>query len=175
MTKGKKFVIAIAVLAAVALVSGLTTLAVTSYGSRDDPLVTLSYLNETLTPSIRARLDEALTAKADELTRSLDALISGSASAGSGSQPSGYAVLTLSKDQVVTCEVGAEIMLRIGSAVSSGADTPRLVDETSGSAVNGSNSSLTANHLYMVTIAGNGIKATKDNTRVLIRGTYTVS
>ena len=56
MTKRKKTLIAVGVLLAVALVVGLTTLAVSNYGTESDPLVTLSYLEDRLTPEILDQL-----------------------------------------------------------------------------------------------------------------------
>lgn len=171
MKKGKKIMIAVAVLAAVAVVSSLTTLAVTNYGSQDDPLVTLSYLNETVTPSIQDRLNEILDERLDELARELGE--AGGFPSG-GSQPSGFVVLTLNAGQTVTCGVGTEIMLRIGSASSAGPEIPRLIDETGGDSVIDAGIPLTVNHMYMVTIKENGVKATSDFTKILIRGEYTV-
>ncbi len=176
MSKGKKTVIAVAVLVAVALVSGLTTMAVTNYGSKDDPLVTLSYLNETLTPAIMTKLEEMTGGKLAELEARLDELANeGETSTGHGSVVSGFEVLTLSKGQTVTCGVGTEIMPRLGAVVSFGPNNPRLVDETDAQSVLYADAELIANHMYMVTIKGNGVKATKDNTKLLIRGDYTVS
>ena len=171
MTKAKKFVIAIAVLLAVALVSGLTTLAVTNYGTKDDPLVTLSYLNQTVTPGILDELDDSIDAKASELTREFEQRV---AAAGGASTASGFSVVTLSNGQTVTCGVGTEIMLRIGSAVSAGSDSPRLIDETTGESVTAAGTTLAANHMYMVTIQGNGVKATSNGVKILIRGAYTI-
>lgn len=176
MTKGKKIAIALAVLTAVALVSGLTTLAVTSYGSESDPLVTLSYLNETVTPAIMEQWNAALEAKTAELQARLDELSGQTQPPESdGTAPSGFVVLTLSKDQTVVCGIGTEIMPRLGSVVSFGPDSPRLVDETDASSVTAEGAALTVNHMYMVTIKGNGVKADRDNTKILIRGEYTVS
>lgn len=173
MKKGRKIMLTVAVLAAVALASSLTTLAVTNYGSQADPLVTLSYLNETVTPSIENRLNKILDERLDKLARELGE--SGGFPGGEGtSQPSGFAVLTLNAGQTVVCGVGTEIMLRIGSAASAGVDSPRLIDETGGTSVTEAGTALTVNHMYMVTIKGNGVKATSDNTKILIRGEYTV-
>ena len=176
MKKGKKIVIAVGVLLAVALVSGLTTMAVTNYGSPDDPLVTLSYLNETVTPGILQQLNAALDARISALQAQLDQI----AAQGGGvetpsSAPSGFIVLTLNKGQTVTCGVGTEIMPRIGTVLSFGPDNPRLVDETDAVSVAEADAALTTNHMYMVTINGNGVKADRDNTKILIRGEYTVS
>ncbi len=173
MSKGKKALIALGVLVAVALVSGLTTMAVTNYGSQSDPLVTLSYLNETVTPAITNQINAAIDAKVAELERAFSE--AASATGPAPQQEPGFSVLTLSKDQTVVCEVGTEIMPRIGAVVSYGPDSPRLVDETDGSAVSAAGAKLAANHMYMVTIRGNGVTATANNTKILIRGTYTVS
>ncbi len=169
------FAIGIAVIVAVAVVSGLTTMAVSSsYGSQDDPLVTLSYLNETVTPAIKeelgAILDERLTAMAQELGISGDVT---DPSQGS-TEPSGFAVLTLNAGQTVVCGVGTEIMPRIGSVESVGPDYPRLIDEAGSETVGDEGVVLSTNHMYMVTINGNGVRALEDFTKILIRGEYTV-
>lgn len=179
MSKGKRIAIAVAVLAAVALISGLTTMAVTNYGSKDDPLVTLSYLDETVTPAIMEKFNAALDAKTAELQAMIDKLSGQSAPPSGGtsgsSTPSGFVVLTLKNGQTVTCGVGTEIMPRIGTVTSYGKSNPRLVDETTATAVSTAGKTLTTNHMYMVTIKDNGVKATRDNTKILIRGDYTVS
>lgn len=174
MSKGKKIAIAIAVLAFTALVSGLTTMAVTNYGSRSDPLVTVSYLNETVKPQIEAAVEQAMEAKAAELAQQFRDIAGQSSGTTGASQPSGFVVITLKKGQTVTCGVGTEIMPRIGAVVSNGPDSPRLIDETGGVSVTGAGTELTVNHMYMVTIKGNGVKATRDNTKLLIRGDYTI-
>ena len=85
-----------------------------------------------------------------------------------------FAVISLTKGQTVSCGVGCEVMLRIGSAEALGADYPVLVDSTNGDSVS-NGSALKSNHLYLVTIAGNGFKATAGTTKLLIRGNYTVN
>ena len=146
---------------AVLLVAGATAAAITNYGSQSDPLVTLSYLNDTVKPAIMDELDRKLA----------NASSGGSVNSGE----SDFTVVTLSKGQVVKCDVGTEIMLRIGSASSYGPDSPRLIDSTTGDAVSSSGSALTKNHMYVVTIVNNGITATSSNTKILIRGSYTIN
>ena len=80
----------------------------------------------------------------------------------------------LKKNQTVTCAVGTEIMPRIGTVKSFGPDNPRLVDETTGKTVPEAGTTLEKNHMYMVTIKNNGIKAASD-AKVLIHGEYTIS
>jgi hypothetical protein len=84
-----------------------------------------------------------------------------------------FSVVTLRRGQTLTCSVGAEVMLRIGSATGVGT-APALVNYTTGDTLS-SGSALTANHMYLVTIEGNGVRATTDNVRVLVRGSYTIS
>lgn len=156
MTRKKKFITAVCVLLAALLVAGITAAAVTNYGTQSDPLVTLSYLTDTVKPSILAEFDKKLA----------------NATPGGASN---FTVVTLSKGQTVTCEVGTEIMLRVGSAASAGSDSPRLVDSTTGESVTNAGTALVKNHMYLVTIANNGVKATAASTKILIRGSYTVS
>lgn len=181
MTKKTKILISLGVLLAVALIVGLTTLAATAYGTKSDPLVAVSYLNDTVTPNIENRLKSKLDAAASQLKADLDKKLSqfkadissggGSASAYDGKT---FSVVSLSSGQTVTCGVGTEIMLRIGSVSSAGPDYPRLIDETNGTELGNAGTALTKNHMYMVTIKNNGITATSAS-KVLIRGDYTVS
>lgn len=84
-----------------------------------------------------------------------------------------FRVITLKAGQKVVCEVGCEVMLRIGSAVASGSSNPILIDLVHNTTLT-SGTALVKNVLYMVTIKNNGFTAGVDNTKVLIRGTYTV-
>lgn len=153
----KRFLIC--ALAAVLLLGGAGVYAASSYGSQSDPLITRSYLEQVLTPDIEELVREELDA----------ALVDYEMSAGDE-----FIVLTLTQGQKLTCGVGCEIMLRIGTAKATGADYPVLVDTTNGESV-ASGTALTANHLYMITIKGNGITATASTVKVLIKGEYTVS
>ena len=168
----------ILVLAVIVLISGATLLAAATPGSPDNPFVTLSYLNDSFRPQI---INEIRTAEA-ELTLAFDikiveleALLE--AEYGEALTPPGdavgFEVISLSRDQSLSCSVGAEIMLRIGTAVGVG-EAPALVNYTGGETLS-SGESLTANHMYLVTIEGNGIRATADTVRVLVRGSYVVN
>lgn len=154
MSKKKKTLI-ICLAAAVLVLAGVTVYAATSYGTESDPLITKSYLDEVLLPELE-----------ESFQQELDSALAGS---GGGS----FTVLTLSKGQTVTCEVGCEILLRIGTASVVAGDTPGLVDTTTAGTLN-NGGALTANHLYMVTIKGHGITATANTVKVLISGSYTV-
>ncbi len=155
--KNKKLITILSIVLAVVIIAGVSAYAATSFGTSSDPLITLSYLEKTLTPQLLEQFG-------DELETALAA--NGSTST--------YSVVTLSNGQKLIGEVGCEIMLRIGSASVSASDSPGLVDTTNAASLN-DGSALTANHLYMVTIAGNGIKATASTVKVIVRGSYTIA
>ncbi len=171
MKKRRKLLIGLGILAGIIFVAGLTALAVTNYGSKSDPLVTLSYLNKTVTPSINDQLDDSIEDAKEALSDSFDSKLN---SSGGTADAEAFSVVSLSKGQTLKCAVGTEIMLRIGSVASAGPDSPRLIDETDGTQLSDAGSALVKNHMYMVTIVNNGITATS-SAKVLIRGSYTVS
>lgn len=151
----RKIKITAAVIAAALVLIGGAAYAFSGYGTQDDPLITKSYLDSVLTEQIMAQAQEKLDAA-------------------ESSRQGAFTVLTLTNGQTVTCEPGCEIMLRIGSALARGADSPVLVDTTSGGSLE-DGASLERNHLYMATISGNGITASSATVKVLICGTYTVN
>jgi len=173
----RKIVISIILVAVVAMISGATILTLAA-GSQTDPLVTLSYLNDIFKPKVMEDagkigrdMEEKFDARIDELEAELQS--------GQGSTPTApnaadrFTVVTLSRGQSLTCSVGAEIMLRIGTATGFGSE-PALVNYTTGESLS-SGASLTVNHMYLVTIEGNGLRATADLVRVLVRGSYKIT
>ena len=155
--KNKKLITILSIALAVVIIAGVSAYAATSFGTSADPLITLSYLEKTLTPQLLEQFGDELEA----------------ALAANGGTDT-YSVVTLTNGQTLTGAVGCEIMLRIGSASVSASDSPGLVDTTDASSLN-NGSALKANHLYMVTIAGNGIKATAATVKVIVRGSYTIA
>lgn len=143
----------------------VTITAAAEAGSSDDPLVTLSYLNETFMDSIMERVDQKIAARNAQL----------GISAGSGAgAASNFTVVTLTSGQVLTGDIGCEVMLRVGTAVCVSPSSPGLIDETAATALN-NGSALVQNHLYMMTIEGRGVRATAGTTKLLVRGSYTVA
>ena len=135
-------------------------------GSASDPLVTLSYLNETFLGQIMTQVDQKIAARNSQLLQQ---------SGGTGSVSSAdFTVVTLSKGQTLTGGIGCEVMLRIGSASCVSPSNPGLIDETTAAALN-NGGALAVNHLYMMTIEGRGVKAGAATTKLLVRGTYTIA
>lgn len=124
-------------------------------GSQANPLVTLDYLNEVVTPDILRQVDEKVAAKT-----------------GSGGQ-SGFVVVDVAAGQTLTLSEGAQVLLRSGSAVCVAGTAPGLTDATDGTELQ-NGGALTANHLYMSTTAGRGVKASA-TAKLMVQGGYTVA
>jgi len=172
-----KIITGMVVLTAIALISGASIVAFASPGSQSDPFITLSYLMDKFKPQIMDEVGKTEQELTDKFNERIDALESeiknnqgGSAAPNAADT---FSVVTLSKNQTLTCSVGAEVMLRVGTATGFGT-APALVDTTNGATLS-SGSNLSTNHMYLVTLEGNGVKAASDTVRVLIRGSYKTS
>lgn len=140
----------------------VTALAASNAGTERDPLVTLSYLNETFMGNVLQRVDQ----KIQERDRRLSGGIGGSA-------VSGFTLVDLTAGQTLYGGIGCEVMLRVGSAACVAASAPGLIDETDGTTLNGGGA-LVKNHLYMMTIEDRGVKATAGTVKLLVRGSYRI-
>ena len=143
-----------------ALMTGVSLAA--EAGSSQDPLVTLSYLNDTFFNSIMQRVDQKIAQR------------TGQAPSGGSSAAASFVVVTLNEGQTLTGGVGCEVMLRVGSAVCAAPSDPGLIDETTGTTL-ANGASLAQNQLYMMTIEGRGVRASGGIAKVLARGSYTVA
>ena len=166
------------ILAVAVLVLGLGAPAYATQGTQSDPFITLSYLTGVFKPQVMndvKNAEQEMTKKFEDRIKALeDQLKSG----GGGGQPATdtadrFHVVTLSRGQTLACSVGAEIMLRVGTANGVGT-APALVNYTSGTTL-ASGAALASNHMYLVTIEGNGVKATSETARLLVKGDYKVS
>ncbi|MCL2392405.1 MAG: hypothetical protein FWC66_07340 [Oscillospiraceae bacterium] len=174
----RKIAFSFVVLAILILVSGISILATASPGTQDDPFITLSYLTNIFRPQVmnevrstEQQMIQRFEARISELEAQLQASGSGQAATGTADR---FHVVTLRRDQTLIASVGTEIMLRVGTATAFGSSEPALVNYTAGSTLS-SASALVTNNMYLVTIEGNGVRATADLVRVLVRGVYTVS
>ena len=156
----------------VLVLSGLLSMTVTvasGVGTDDDPLVTLSYLKETFTKDILKQVDEKIAARNNQIVQQMGG------QTGSGEQTAtDFTVVTLSNGQVLTGDIGCEVLLRVGTAICVSPSAPGLIDESSAAVLNNSGA-LVQNHLYMMTIEGRGVKATADTTKLMVRGSYTIN
>lgn len=149
-------------LACVLLVTGTiagVALAAGTQGSQSDPLVTLSYLNDTAVPEIMKQVDKKLDTREAELTKKLQ-------EAAGGGQTS-FAAVDASEGKTLTLSAGTQFLLRSGTASS----TAALVDLTGGETLAGTGA-LTVNHLYMATADAQAVTVSSSAT-FLIQGSYT--
>lgn len=164
--KKNRWVLRLLALLALCGVLNVTALAVEA-GSSGDPLVTLSYLNDTFLGTIMTQVDQKIAARNSQIAQQ----IGGQGSAGIAA--SSFVVVTLSNGQTLKGNIGCEVMLRVGTAVCVASSTPGLIDESAATTLN-NGGALVQNHLYMMTIENRGVKATAATTKLLVRGSYTI-
>ena len=173
----KRWKLMVSVMAVCALLAA--GVAAVAAGGSGDPLVSVGYLEKVFAPAVYEKVDKAVkdnqTALKTELERVIeewDKKLQGT-SPSQGGDSASFKVVTLSKGQTLTGQVGCEVMLRIGTAVCVSDSAPGLIDTTEGTTLN-HGGALQTNHLYMVTIATRGVTATADVVKVLARGSYTI-
>lgn len=159
------------------LTGGITVAA--TQGTADNPLVTLDYLTEIVTPSVleetQSKVDDVkstyesnLDAKITAYTQELEGL-----SAPEGSDTAMlYEVVELNQGQTLKGSMGCEIVLREGSAACDTSGSAGLVDSTAGGALK-NGSALVKDHLYLVSAQSIGVKAGSSVT-LLVRGSYSL-
>ena len=174
----KQWTIRLGALALTALCLG-TGAALAADGDKSDPLVTLSYLNDTAIPQVVKQVEASTATRQKELEESFSHQINqyilqiGQGGQGGGSS-AGYTLVTMTSGQVMHLDVGCEVLLRVGTASVQSSENPALIDLTTGDSVS-NGTSLTKNHLYMSTIEGRTLTATAGTVKVLVRGGYTVA
>lgn len=147
-------------------------------GDQSDPLVTLSYLTQVVTPQLMGEVDEQVAANERALTDKLNAAIDEysrqmeqALSQGTG-ESAAYVPVSLSAGQTLYPVAGGELLLRSGEAKVSIGTSPVLLDATAGSSLEIAGS-LTADHLYVAPLDGAGVTAASACV-FLVRGTYTI-
>lgn len=136
----------------VGVISGVAFAAGTQ-GSQDDPLVTLSYLNEKALPEIMKQVD----AKLDEREKALNKKLQ------EGGQ-SAFVTVELKSGKTMTLSAGSQLLLRQGGLTT----TAPLLDLTDGVPHNGGE--LVANHLYLATGDGQQLTASTAVTAMVLGG-----
>lgn len=173
--KDKRLFLRLGALALSAVLLG--TGAALAAGDQSDPLVTLSYLNQTAIPQIVKQVEEQTAAKQKELELNLANQISqylrqGGQGSSSGTSAS-YTLVSMTGGQVMSLGVGCELLPRIGAVTVRANTAPALIDLSTGGTVD-SGATLTRNHLYMATIADRTLTASGD-VKLLVRGTYSIA
>ena len=169
-TKKNRWLLRAVVLLALSGILSTTVSLAAEAGSEGDPLVTLSYLNDTFLDTILAKVDQKIAARNSQIAQQLG----GQTASGTSGTAAAFTVVTLSKGQVLTGDIGCEVMLRVGTTACVSPSSPGLIDESAAVTLN-NGGALIQNHLYMMTIEGRGVKATAATTKLLVRGTYTIA
>ena len=128
-------------------------------GGENDPIVSLSYIQETVIPELKAYVDSKIASV-------------GGNSGGEVSSPS-FKVVEISQGQTLTADAGTELILRMGSATVIATEKGGLADTTAGydlpNAV-----AMPSNHLLIVPLAdGRGLVAQTDII-VMVKGGYSI-
>ena len=147
---------------------GMTMAAAADPGSSKDPLVTLSYLEDVFFDAILEKVDERIKERDEKIAEKISGT---SGEAASDAQT--FTVVTLTEGQILTGDIGCEVMLRVGTAQCSAPSAPGLINTTTGDVLN-NGGELAVNHLYMATIADRAVTATAATVKVLVRGDYSV-
>lgn len=168
--KKNRWFLRMTVLLVLSLALNCTVSLAAEAGSSQDPLVTLSYLNDTFLGQIMEKVDAKIAQRNSQIVQELG----GQTSIGGTTTASTFTVVTLSSGQTLTGDIGCEVMLRVGTATCVAPSTPGLIDESAGSTLS-NGGSLVQNHLYMMTVEGRGVKATAATTKLLVRGSYTIA
>ena len=157
----KKTLTTIILVVVLAMVAGVTVYAVANYGSKDDPLVTSSYLQDVVQP----RMEDAYRSTLDGEVRDMEDQFADQVAAAGGS----YVLVTLENGQTLTGRACTEILMRTGTAA---VMQSAAIDLTTGQTT-AVGEKLTENHLYLVQADDSGIQATADTT-VMVRGSYSI-
>ena len=116
----KRWTIRLGALALSAVLLG-TVAALAAGGDQSDPLITLSYLNQTAIPQIVKQVEEKTAAKQKELEKAFADQINqykqqGGQSSGTGSGSStSYTLVSMASGQTMSLGVGSELLPRIGT------------------------------------------------------------
>ena len=173
--KGRKKAVAV-LLSAVMLAGVVFSVLVGAQGTQANPLVTLSYLKDVFTPSVLSDTQKKITEAERKYAGSLDdkiAAYKAELGQGGGGAAASFSVVDIPSGKTLWGSVGCEVMLRVGSARCVSAESPGLIDSTTGDILE-NGGSLQRNHLYMVTIENRGVQATGGAVKVLVRGGYTI-
>ncbi|MHA5220864.1 hypothetical protein [Dysosmobacter sp. Phy] len=168
--KKNRWYLRMAAMLALSLVLSCTVSLAAEAGSSQDPLVTLSYLNDTFLGQILEKVDAKIAQRNSQIVQQLG----GQTTSGGTTTASVFTVVTLSSGQVLTGDIGCEVMLRVGTATCVAPSSPGLIDESAATTLAGG-AALVQNHLYMMTVEGRGVKATAATTKLLVRGSYTIA
>ena len=144
MKLSKKLLITFAIVLGVILVSGVSVYAASNYGTKDDPLVTRSYIDsvkDDIVKQANRYADRAIDDLEDDFEDMIDAFrkeIEAKVAAGQVKSTSEvFTVVSLDKGQTLTLTQGDELLLQSGSATVNGEADKVFKDDTDNEDVDG--------------------------------------
>lgn len=153
-----KFIIPAVIIIILATLTAVTAIA--TPGDGNDPIVTLSYINDTVIPQLKEYVDNKFSSASQQNTAS-------------GSSSSSYNLVNVKSGQKIIGGEGTEFVLRMGSATIIATENGGVADLTSGLDLQ-NGSAVPANHnLLSPKNDSRGIHMSTDGI-ILIKGTYTV-
>lgn len=148
------------------IVSGLIclctmfTVVLAEPGTDDDPLISLSYIEDVLMPKIEQYIDSKLAGLSPGGTAE-------------GAAANTFVVVDAKKGDEIICSAGTELILRMGKAEIIATEKGGLADTTAGTDL-ANGTAMPSNHLLIVPVAdGRGLKAQTDII-VMIKGGYSI-
>lgn len=164
----------------VALIVSSAIIAFAAPGDSNDPLVTLSYITETLMPQIDQKINASIDAKLDQkISEKIDEELAGftpsspSASTSSGASAESFILVNVRKNQRIIGGEGTEFVVRSGSGVIIATENGGIADLSAGCDLPNGSAVPLNHHLLVPRNDSRGIKF-DTNAIVLIKGTYTV-
>ncbi len=130
-------------------------------GSSDDPLITLSYVNDVLIPQMKSYVDASVGSLGDGSLPAIEAA-------------SAYNIVNVSKGQTVIGSKSCHMIMRMGDGIIIATQKGGIADVTDGvDLANGAK--VPSNHLLIVPVDdGRGIKMNTDGI-IMISGSYSVN
>lgn len=151
----KNAFILLAVLLCVSVFTGVFYVGAADPATQADPIVSKSYIDEVLLPSIYDYIDEK--------------------TADGASESSSFQVVTVGAGKTITGEAGTEFILRMGKGTIVGSARGGISDVTDGIDLL-TGAEIPSNHLLIVPLSdGRGLKINKSNDAlVMVKGNYTI-
>ncbi len=137
-------------------------------GGAEDPLITLSYLNNVFRGQVEKMADTAVENHRTALEQALNNVINSG-----GAKNASFMEVTLRRSQTLTGRTGCEMLVRTGSATCGLSGGASLTDTTGGLVLD-RGGPLANNHLYMVTAGTSTVTTSGDSVVLLVRGPYTI-
>lgn len=133
-------------------------------GGDDDPIISLSYIQNTVIPELKAYVD----AKIASITSN-----TGNQNSGSTAEAPSFKVVEITQGQKLIADAGTELILRMGKATIIATEKGGIADVTAGFDL-ANNSNMPSNHHLIVPVGdGRGLVA-QDDIIVMVKGGYSV-